>query len=98
MLKRARRVPGCQVLLASVTDSGSVLMVPTLPWGWGTPGPLPGLCGGHLPGTLVGAPVSAEMLPCPTQILSQNSRLLSAVCPGGFDLVCGHLRVPFLVL
>ena len=90
MLKRERHTLGCQVLLASVTDSDSVLTVLTLSWGWVTPSPHPPspVCvGGHPPGTLVGAPVSTEMLPCPTQILSQNSRLLSAVCPGGFDFV-----------
>lgn len=31
--------------------------------------------------------MSTEMLPCPIQIISQNSRLLSAVCPGWFDIV-----------
>lgn len=33
MLKRERHTPGCQVLLASVTDSDSVLTVPTYPGG-----------------------------------------------------------------
>lgn len=41
MLKRECHIPGCQVLLVSVTDSDSVLTVLTLSWGWVTPSPHP---------------------------------------------------------